>query len=370
MAGAGDRLDRRALDRATLTRQLLLGRHDLPVTAAVERLGGLNAQDPEPPYLSLWARLDGFDRAALTRAMEDRSVVRGALLRATQHLATAADYLAWRPLLHPVLARSRQTFAQATGTGVDLDELAATARALLTERPLTRPELGRRLAERWPGSDRVALAWSAQFLLPLVHPPPSGTWGVRGPTPLVLADAWLGRPLSTSSTPDDLVLRHLAAFGPATTMDVQAWSGLTRLREVTDRLRPQLRSFRNEAGKELFDLPDAPRPDPDTPAPVRFLPPFDNLLLAHADRTRVMTDEHRRRVCVGAVVEPAVLVDGQVAAIWKLARTPGRAILEIEPLAPLSAADRTTVSEEGERLLAFAADDAPDHDLRFVSSGG
>jgi hypothetical protein len=104
-------------------------------------------------------------------------VVRGALLRATQHLATAADYLAWRPLLHPVLARSRQTFAQATGTGVDLDELAATARALLTERPLTRPELGRRLAERWPGSDRVALAWSAQFLLPLVHPPPSGTWG-------------------------------------------------------------------------------------------------------------------------------------------------------------------------------------------------
>ena len=153
-------------------------------------------------------------------------------------------------------------------------------------------------------------------------------------------------------------------------MDVQAWSGLTRLREVTDRLRPRLRSFRNEAGRELFDLPDAPRPDPATPAPVRFLPPFDNLLLAHADRTRVMTDEHRRRVCVGAVVEPTVLVDGQVAAIWKLRREPGRAVLEIEPLAPLPAADHSAITEEAERLLTFAVDDAPDHDIRVLPLDG
>jgi hypothetical protein len=370
MTGAGDLLDRCALNRATLARQLLLGRHDLPVTGAVARLGGLNAQDPEPPYLSLWARLDGFDRAALTRAMEDRSVVRAALLRATQHLVAADDYLAWRPLLHPVLARSRQTFARATGAGVDLDELAATARALLAEQPLTRPALGRRLAERWPGSDPAALGWSAQFLLPLVHPPPSGTWGVRGPTPFALAESWLGRPLSTSSTPDDLILRHLAAFGPASAADVQAWCGLTRLRERVERLAPTLRQFRDEHGRALYDLPDAPRPDPATPARPRFLPPFDNLLLAHADRTRVMTDEHRRRVCVGAVVEPTVLVDGQVAAVWKLARTPGQAVLEIEPLARLGAADRSAVTSEGERLLAFAADDLPGHDVRFRAPAG
>jgi hypothetical protein len=366
MTGAGDLLDRRALNRATLERQLLLGRHDLPATGAVERLGGLNAQDPEPPYLALWARLAGFERHALTRALQDRRVVRGSLLRGTQHMVTAADYLAWRPLLQPVLDRSLRTFARATA-GVDPAELAATARALLAETALTRPELGRRLAERWPEAEPGPLAWSAQCLLPLVHPPPSGTWGARGPTPFSLAESWLGRPLAAPSSPDGLILRHLAAFGPASVADVQAWCGLTRLREPVERLAPGLRQFRDEHGRVLYDLPDAPRPDPGTPAPPRFLPYFDNLLLAHADRTRVMTDEHRRRICVGAVVEPTVLVDGQVAAIWRLRRDPARAIVEIEPLAPLPTADRAAVTLEGERLLAFAADDAAAHDLRFAA---
>jgi hypothetical protein len=365
--GAGDRLGRRQLNRATLARQLLLARRDLPAAEAVGRLGGLNAQDPEPPYLALWARLAGFERDALTRALEDRSVVRGSLLRATQHLATAADYLAWRPLLAPVLERSRRSFRAAAG--VDLDELAAVASRLLAERPLTRPALGRLLAEHWPGRDPLALAWSAQFLLPLVHPPPSGTWGVRGPTPFVLAESWLGRPLATPSGPRALILAHLAAFGPATAADVQAWSGLTRLRDPVERLGPELRRFRDDAGRELFDLPDAPRPDPDTPAPPRFLAAFDNLLLAHADRTRVMSDEHRRRVSYGSVVEPTVLVDGRVAAIWRIARDPGRAVLEVEPLAPLPQAAVAGLSDEGERLLAFAADDADDHDVRVLPDG-
>jgi hypothetical protein len=362
--GPGDLLGRRELNRATLARQLLLGRHDLPAAEAVGRLGGLNAQDPEPPYLALWARLTGFERDALTRALEDRSVVRGSLLRATQHLATAADYLAWRPLLQPVLERGRRSLRAAAG--IDLAELSAVARRLLAERPLTRPALGRLLAERWPGRDPGALAWSAQFLLPLVHPPPSGTWGARGPTPFVLAESWLGRPLATPSGPRDLILAHLAAFGPASANDVQAWSGLTRLRDPVERLGAELRRFRDEAGRVLYDLPDAPRPDPDTPALPRFLPAFDNLLLAHADRTRVMTDEHRRRVSYASVVEPTVLVDGQVAAVWRMTREPGRATLAVEPLTPLSSADRAGVALEGERLLAFAADDAPDRDLRFL----
>jgi Winged helix DNA-binding domain len=363
-----DLLERRALNRATLERQLLLGRRDLPVVEAVGRLAGLNAQDPEPPYLALWARLAGFEREHLTRAMEDRSLVRGSLLRATQHMVTAADYLAWRPLLQPVLERSRRTFRLATA-GIDPAELAAAARRLLAERPLTRPELGRLLAERWPGREPGPLAWSAQFLLPLVHPPPSGTWGVRGPTPFVLATDWLGRPLADPPAPDDLVVRHLAAFGPASVADIQAWSGLTRLREPVERLGGRLRRFRDEHGRELFDLPDAPRPDPATPAPPRFLPPFDNLLLAHADRTRVMTDDHRRRVSYGAVVEPTVLVDGQVAAIWRLVRDPGRVTLEIEPLDGVPATALSAATDEGERLLAFAAEDAADHDLRVVAAG-
>ena len=366
MAGAGDLLGRRALNRATLERQLLLGRRDLPVVETVARLGGLNAQDPEPPYLTLWARLAGFERDALTRALEERRVVRGSLLRGTQHMVTADDYLAWRPLLQPVLERSRRTFARATA-GIDPDELAAAARRLLAERQLTRPALGRLLAERWPGHEPTPLAWSAQCLLPLVHPPPSGTWGVRGPTPFVLAESWLGRPLATPTSPRSLIERHLAAFGPASVADIQAWCGLTRLRDPVEQLAPGLRRFRDEHGRVLYDLPDAPRPDPDTPAPPRFLPYFDNLLLAHADRTRVMTDAHRRRVCVGAVVEPTLLLDGQVVAIWRLVRAKGQAILEVVPLTRLSAPDRTAASPEGERLLEFVAADTTDHDVRFLA---
>jgi hypothetical protein len=290
-SGAGDRLDRRALNRATLARQLL-GRVELPVAETVARLGGRNAQDVEPPYLTLWARLAGFERDALTRALEDRAVVRGTLLRGTQHL------------------------------------------------------------------------WSVQYLLPLVHPPPSGVWGRGGPVPLVLAEAWLGRPLAAAGSAEGMILRYLAAFGPASVADIQAWSGLTRLREPTERLGGRLRRFRDERGRQLYDLPDAPRPDPGAPSPVRFLPPFDNLLLAHANRTRVMTDGVRRRVCDGAVVEPTVLVDGQVAAVWKLRRDGDRAVVEVEPLGRLAGPEREAVAAEGLRLLRFAATDAADHDVR------
>ena len=284
-SGAGDRLDHRALNRATLARQLLLGRVELPVTEAVGRLAGLNAQDVEPPYLTLWARLAGFERDALTRALEDRAVVRGTLLRGTQHLVTADDYLAWRPLLQPVMDR------------------------------FGRGALGR------AGVDREALAAAAR--------------------------------------------RHLTAFGPASVADVQAWSGLTRLRQPMERLGGGLRRFRDERGRQLYDLPDAPPArTPGSPAPSRFLPPFDNLLLALADRGRVMTDEVRRRVCVGAVVEPTVLVDGRVAAVWKQVRDGNKAVVEVTPLGPLAGSDREAVATEGLRLLRFAATDAAGHDVR------
>jgi hypothetical protein len=360
-SGAGDRLDRRALNRATLARQLLLDRVELPVTETVGRLGGLNAQDVEPPYLTLWARLTGFERDALTRALEDRAVVRGVLLRGTQHLVTAPDYLAWRPLLQPVMDRfGRGALGRAE---VDREALAAAARRHLDGRQLTRRELARLLAQDWPGHPPGELAWSVQYLLPLVHPPPSGVWGRGGPVPLVLAEAWLGRPLAAGS-PEGMILRHLAAFGPASVADIQAWSGLTRLREPVERLGRALRPFRDEGGRQLYDLPDAPRPDPGVASPVRFLPPFDNLLLAHADRGRVMTDEVRRRICVGAVVEPTVLVDGRVAAVWRQVRDGDRAVVEVEPLGRLAGPDRDAVANEGLRLLRFAATDAAGHDVR------
>ena len=359
-------LGRRALNRATLERQLLLRRWRLPAAEAVQQLAGLNAQDPNTAYTALWARLEGFSQDALTGLLYDRWVVRSSLLRGTQHLVSAADFRWLRPTVQPVLDRVRQAGFGRRTTGLDLAELAAAGRALLAGRTLTRQQLGRLLAERWPNRDPNALAWSLQFLLPLVHPPPSGTWGTFGATPFTLAEDWLGAPLAPAPTPRELVGRYLAAFGPATVMDIQAWSGLTRLREVVEALRPRLRVLHDQAGRELLDLPDAALPDPDTPAPPRFLPEVDNLLLAHADRRRVMTDEHRKRVIDGAWVKATVLVDGFVRGTWRIERQPGAATLHVELFEAVAERDRSALAEEGARLLAFAAGGAS-HDIQLTA---
>ncbi|WP_051426189.1 winged helix DNA-binding domain-containing protein [Jiangella gansuensis] len=318
MAGA---LSRRALNRATLARQLLLERADLPVVTAVERLLGLNAQEANLPYLALWSRLAGFRFDQLTMAIEDGSVVRSTMMRATQHLVSVPDFRLIRPLLAPLLARVQRNAFGARTCGVDLEALVAEAHDLLSAgRVLTRPELGRQLARSRPDVEPGALGWTVQYLLPLVHPAPSGTWNVRGATPFALAE-WTGirtapDPVADRAAAREMVRRYLAAFGPASESDVRAWSGIAGLREVVDELRPHLRAVRDESGRTLVDLPDAPLPDLDTPAPVRLLPEFDAPLLAFADRTRIMTDEVRRQVCVGAGVAATVLVDGMVAATW------------------------------------------------------
>ncbi|GLW11683.1 hypothetical protein Misp01_68110 [Microtetraspora sp. NBRC 13810] len=355
-------LNRRDLNRATLARQLLLRRTDASPLQVIEHLAGLQAQDPDPPYVGLWNRVDAFRLDDLTRLLHRREVVRATLYRGTQHLVTADDYLWMRPLLQPMLARwQRGAFGGATA-GLDLAELAAATRAILGRGTVSRPELGRMLAERWPGRDPVALARSAQGLLPIVHPPPDGTWGRRGTTPFVLADRWLDRPPVGEPSARELILRYLAAFGPASVKDVQAWSGMTRLREVVEPLRPRLRVFRDEAGGELFDLPDAPRPGPDVPAPVRFLAALDNVVLAHADRTRVVSDERRRHT----IVEAALTVDGFVRGLWAVKRDKtGTATLVVKLFDPLGGPDRAAVTEEGLRLLRFAAAGADRHDIRF-----
>lgn len=362
--GAGDVLSQRALNRALLARQMLLGRARMSASEAIEGLVGMQAQSPNAPYVGLWSRLDNFQAAELAGLIINRAAVRTSLMRATLHLVTDRDCLTIRPLVQPVLERGLWTGSPfgRNLAGMDVEELLAVGRALLEEKPRTTAALGKLLGERWPERDAVSLAHGVRYLMQLVQLPPRGVWGAGGLATWTTMEAWLGRSQATDATLDDLVLRYLGAFGPATVKDVQAWCWLTRLSDVVERLRPHLRTFRDEQGNELFDLPDAPRPDPETPAPVRFLPEYDNALLSHDDRTRIIAEEHRERV----FTRGAVLVDGFVHGAWKIARQRGSATLTIEPFKPLSEDDRAAVTAEGAKLLAFATDGAGACDIQFT----
>ena len=361
--GSGDVLGRRALNRALLVRQMLLERVTLPVIYAVEQLVGLQAQMTNPPYIGLWSRLEGFEADDLSRLILDRALVRIALMRSTIHLVTARDCLALRPVMQPALVRSFGGNWGKRLPGMDFAEVAAAGRAAAEETPRTFDEIGRVLAERWPDRDPAALGYAARTYLPLVQVPPRGVWGRGGAARHTTAEAWLGRELSANALPDEAVMRYLAAFGPASVADAQTWSGLTGLRACFDRLRPRLRTFRDEHGRELFDLPHAPLPDPDTPTPPRFLGDYDNLYLSHAERSRVIADEHRKRLFAVNRVLPCFLVDGFVAGAWEIRREGGAATLHVQPFVQLDASDRREVEEEGARLLAFAAADADARDV-------
>jgi hypothetical protein len=365
MTRPGEVLSRRALNRALLERQFLLRRWKLSAEEAIERLVGLQAQVPDAPYHALSSRLEGFRPEDLSELISARRAVRGTLQRATIHLATARDFLAFRPVLDAFLARSfaGSPFARNL-TGIDPAQLLAAGRALLNERPRTRVELGAILGERWPERDKISLAYAVSYLEPLVQVPPRGLWGASGQATWTTAGAWLGRPIATDTAPDEMVLRYLSAFGPSTSSDIQAWSGLTGLKTVIERLRPQLRGFRDEKGRELLDLPGAPLPDPETPAPPRLLPEFDNLILAHADRSRVVADEHR-----GVVGTSFFLVDGFVEGTWKVVRSRAKATLQLNPFRPLTKVESTALIGEAARLLDFSLPEIESRSVELGSPG-
>ena len=361
-------LDDRALGRATLARQLLLDRADVPVLDAVAHLGGLQAQEPQEPFTGLWSRLRAFDPATLDDLLTGRNVVRTHLMRRTVHLLTADDTLAWWAR-HDTMLRQR-----AMGTyrreldGVDLAELGAAARALLSDgEPRSMAEVARVLADRWPAPSPRALGEVAiAALVPVVQLPPRGLWRVRSGVRNTPLSHWLGReidppaPQGTDPVGEALVRRYLAAFGPAASADLRAWCGLAGLPAAVAALREELVTFRDARGRELLDLPDAPRPDPDTPAPVRFLPAFDNALLGYHDRGRIIDDAHRGLSVAGARV---VLVDGRVAATW----TVDAGTVVVNPLHGFSRAEHAAVTEEGEGLASFLSDDESDR-VRIAAS--
>ncbi|PZV92653.1 Winged helix DNA-binding domain-containing protein [Micromonospora phaseoli] len=345
-------LDRRALNRALLARQLLLQRHDMPVADAVEHLVGLQAQEPLEPYVGLWSRLAGFQPSALVELLLSRRAVRTLLMRRTLHLVTARDCVALRPVHQAMLVSRMWSTLRRALPGVDLDELTKLGRPLFEQRPRMLTEAARAIADRWPGVEPRSLGDALSTLLPLVQVPPRGVWGERGAAYNTTIETWLGRPLEPTSpaTVDALVLRYLAAYGPAATADLRAWSGLSGLRESVHRLRPSLRTFRDERGRELLDVPDGALPDPQTPAPPRFLPAFDNAVLGYDDRSRVIDAEHRGLSVTGARF---LLVDGRVSGTWAVTVDDGAATLRITPLRALTTDERDAVLTEGDSLLAM-----------------
>jgi DNA glycosylase AlkZ-like len=344
----------RELNRATLARQLLLRRHRLSVTQAIERVAGLQAQWPPSPYIGLWTRLDRFRAEDLVRAVARRHVVKATLMRTTLHLVTAREYLAYGGIYRAARIRELERQVAAAGESADFAEEGERLAALAAEQPRSRPELlellGRpklTIEERAPWLVWYGLSAYAELL----HGSDASAWRWRtGRSTYVPARTWLGADgESGNAAAAHLVRSYLAAFGPASRADIAKWSGLARVHVDGGLAQLQLRRFVDEHGRELYDLPRAPLAAADTAAPIRFLPRFDNLVLSHDDRRRVISDEHRALVIEGGEVRPTFLVDGFVAGIWTLER--GR--VQLEPFIALTRAVRRELAEEASRLEAF-----------------
>ena len=355
-------LSRRELNRATLDRQFLLRRTDADAAEVVEHLVGLQTQIPGNHFTALWSRIADFSAEDFSRRFENREFVRISLQRSTIHTVTARDCVALRPLLQSVQDRSLKGAFGKRLEGVDLAALATRARDLLDEGPKTFGELGTALLADWPDREPQALGNAARNGLALVQVPPRGLWQQGGQARHTTAEHWLGGEPADPLSPDDLILRYLAAFGPASVQDAQTWSGLTRLRECFDRLREQLAVFQDENGVELFDLPDAPRPGEDVAAPARFFPDYDNVFIGHKDRARVYHPEvdFKRDIWLGNGLQPQFSVDGMMSGVWRLEtdKKRTRATLAITPLTALPKTQRAEIETEAGKLLAFLAPEA------------
>ncbi|HJY05587.1 MAG TPA: winged helix DNA-binding domain-containing protein [Bryobacteraceae bacterium] len=357
----------KALNRALLARQMLLSRKKATALSVVERLVGLQAQQARPPFVGLWSRVEGFEREELLKLLTARKVVRATLMRGTLHLMSARDYLAFRPALQPMLSLGMTSVLRDRTKDLNVDEIAAVARKMFDHRPGTFAELRRHLANSFPNGDERAMGYAVRTFLPLVTTPDDATWGFRTDSSFALAESWIGKLLSSREQTKSLVLRYLEGFGPATAADVKTWSGLQGAQAILDALRPKLLVSRDERKRELFDLPQAPRPEEDTPAPPRFIAAFDNLVLSHADRSRIIPEEYRARIVTKNLqVLPTFLVDGFVAGTWESKTARNVATLTVSPFAPLAKPVKAQLSEEAERLVRFVEPEATKFEVTFA----
>jgi hypothetical protein len=367
-------LSNRALNRATLSRQLLLERARISTLEAIEHLVGLQAQSPFSPYYGLWSRLRDFRASHLVDLLKERDVVRVVLMRGTVHMVTARDCRSLRRLVQSVMERDLRVNTEHGKAleGLDHKAFVQIAKQVLSGPPLGVKELGVRLQEQWPTRSPASLAYAARDLLCLVQTPPRAVWGRSGTPRLTTADAWLGpEATACAMTLSTLVLRYLSAFGPASVRDVQTWCGLTHLSEVVNRLGGQLRKFQSEDGAELYDTDDAPRPAADSPAPVRLVAPFDNLLLSHLDRARVMSKRVRTLLFSqkNGSIPGAVLVDGFVSGSWSLVEKRRKTVLTIKAFTRFSRSAQAELEHEVKRLLEQTAAPGATTDYQLVNGG-
>jgi hypothetical protein len=348
----------RELNRATLARQMMLARVDMGIPAAVSLLLGLQAQTTNGPYQGLWNRLNGFTHAALTALIADRTLLRATTMRTTLHLHTAADMRVIRPLVQPVLDRTFGSVAKARVIKADRAEVRALGVKLLDQQPLTAGDLGKLLLESFPESDPYVLAQVVQGAETLVQIPPTRIWGNGGPPLLSRIENWTGQGLAEPIALPALVVRYLRAFGPASVADMQQWCGLTRLTPAFEAVRDQLVAFTAEDGRTLYDLPDAPRPDADSLAPVRFLPEYDNVYLGFADRRRIQSDLARARMPLVNGYPSSFTVDGFIAGKWSLSRRKDTALLTLTPFRTLRDSEVAEVEREGRAMAAFLTEGA------------
>ena len=366
-------LTNRELNRATLARQLLLERSTLSPLDALQQLAGLQAQLPNPPYIGLWSRLHSFQRDDLTQLLKDRQTVRTTMMRGTLHLTTAEDFMYFRSALQHLHRRGLDTYFETasqqlqngTTPPIEKARLISEIQSYVQEQPRTNVHLRKKIAELIPGMGDQLL-YKVRSYLPLIQTFPAGAWNVGGSPAYTEASAWLGR---TFATPQAglryLIRRYLAAFGPASVKDIQAGSGLKRLQEAVDALRPELIIYRDGQGREFFDLPGAPLPSIDTPAPIRFIPMFDNLVLAHDDRSRIIADEYKPIVFPGlSVVHPTILIDGYVQGIWRIE---GKNKLIIEPFTSLPATTQQALQQEAEKHMNWISDGPEPSEIQLIT---
>jgi hypothetical protein len=355
-AGAPRVLSQRELNRALLARQMLLVRARMPIEPAVRHLVGLQAQRPDPPHIGLWSRLAGVAHGDVDDLIDRRRLLRVAAMRSTIHLLTAEDALALRPVIQPALDRELSAPVFKSLRRVKVNAVVARGRELCREQPLTFAALGDALAREFPAADPHALAIAVRNHVALAQVPPRGRWRTAAPTVHVPVADWLDSPVATDPDPAPLVRRYLTAFGPATAADIATWSGLRGIKVLLERLRGELRWFTDDRGRTLVDVPDGILPGPDVPAPVRLLPEYDNALLSHADRTRIIADGDRAFVFTrNGHVGGTVLVDGYVRATWRTELLGDAETLTVRPLGRLSRLNRSDIEREALGLLAFAS---------------